>query len=60
MNTQGELRAAFRDYQETQFGGWDGVGDPVFDRSRGRFATFRRGGASVTELPPSERARGEL
>jgi redox-sensitive bicupin YhaK (pirin superfamily) len=39
MNTEAEIRQAFSDYQDTQFGGWPWARpDPVHERSRGRFA----------------------
>ena len=44
MNTQAELRQAFADYRETEFGGWPwGVDDPVHGRERGRFAIHADG-----------------
>ena len=39
MNTQEEIQQAYRDYQQTAFGGWPWAGDgPVNDRRKGRFA----------------------
>lgn len=39
MNTEAEIRAAYADYQRTQFGGWPWRGDePVHEREQGRFA----------------------
>ncbi|WP_338448659.1 pirin family protein [Niallia oryzisoli] len=44
MNTQEEIREAFRDYQQTQFGGWPwGRPDPVNERNSGRFARYSDG-----------------
>jgi len=41
MNTQEEIRQAFRDYQETEFGGWPWPRDDmVFPSEKGRFALF--------------------
>lgn len=41
MNTQQEIMKAFRDYQETQFGGWPWPEDAmVFEQKKGRFAFF--------------------
>jgi quercetin 2,3-dioxygenase len=39
MNTRDEIQQAFRDYQQTGFGGWPWPSDePVFPRTQGRFA----------------------
>src|SRR5580704_16734503 len=39
MNTRAELQQAFREYQETRFGGWPWPSDaPVHARDAGRFA----------------------
>jgi hypothetical protein len=44
MNTQAEIREAFLDFQETQFGGWPwDRPDPVYPRERGRFARYADG-----------------
>jgi quercetin 2,3-dioxygenase len=44
MNTQGEIRQAFLDYQRTQFGGWPWRrDDPVHPRDEGRFARHTDG-----------------
>jgi hypothetical protein len=41
MNTQQEIRQAFSDYRETQFGGWPWPRDDmVFPSDKGRFALF--------------------
>jgi len=49
MNTVGELRQAFVDYQRTQFGGWPWQSDgPVHTRAQGRFAIHADG---VSETP---------
>ena len=51
MNTQQEIYQAFRDYQQTQFGGWPwGQSDIVHPREQGRFARMGDG----RELLPSE------
>lgn len=56
MSTQAELSAAFREYQETQFGGWPWADDaPVFPRERGRFAS--RGAGHPIEYPPGAAPR---
>ena len=44
MNTETEIRQAFADYRETQFGGWPwSRPDQVHERSRGRFARYPDG-----------------
>lgn len=44
MNTAEEIRAAFMDYQRTQFGGWPWpTDDPVHPRGTGRFASHADG-----------------
>ena len=44
MNTQGEIRQAFADYQRTRFGGWPWpTDDPVHGREEGRFAKHADG-----------------
>lgn len=44
MNTEEEIRQAFRDYQMTQFGGWPwSSSEPVNDRNSGRFASHSNG-----------------
>ena len=44
MNTQEEIREAFADYQETQFGGWPWPEqEQVHERNKGRFALHNDG-----------------
>jgi redox-sensitive bicupin YhaK (pirin superfamily) len=44
MNTQAEIRQAFDDYRQNQFGGWPWQRtDNVHDRSSGRFAKYADG-----------------
>jgi quercetin 2,3-dioxygenase len=44
MNTQQEINEAYRDYQNTQFGGWPWADDePVHSRETGRFAKYPDG-----------------
>ncbi|MGV3630967.1 MAG: pirin family protein [Bacteroidota bacterium] len=44
MNTKDEIRQAFEDYHETQFGGWPWPKyDQVHDRNKGRFAKHADG-----------------
>ncbi|MAQ13421.1 MAG: pirin [Sandaracinus sp.] len=45
MNSPGEIRQAYADYQRTQFGGWPWASDEhVQDRTEGRFARRPDGG----------------
>lgn len=44
MNTEMEIRQAFNDYRQTEFGGWPWQRhDPVYPRSAGRFARYADG-----------------
>ncbi len=44
MNSDGEIKQAMLDYQQTQFGGWPWLtSDPTHDKSTGRFARNRDG-----------------
>lgn len=44
MNTAGEIKQAFMDYRDTQFGGWPWERyDNVHDRKKGRFAKYSDG-----------------
>lgn len=44
VTTEQELRDTFREYQQTQFGGWQwGRHDPVHERNTGRFARYADG-----------------
>ena len=44
MNTEGEIRQAIYDYNETEFGGWPWPRpDQVHPRTKGRFAKYRDG-----------------
>ena len=44
MNTEAQIRQAFSDYRETEFGGWPWPRpDPVHERERGRFARYPDG-----------------
>ena len=65
MNTQAEVRDAFRDFEATGFGGWPHAQDEVvFPRDAGRFASRLVGGRAEVERPPGAaagaRAGGEL
>ena len=52
MNTEGEIRDAFRDYQRTQFGGWPFKrDDPVHPREQGRFARHADGKVETPSKP---------
>ena len=44
MNTEAEIHQAFRDYRETEFGGWPWrTHDQTHDRNTGRFARYGDG-----------------
>ncbi|MFA5328896.1 MAG: pirin family protein [Prolixibacteraceae bacterium] len=44
MNTEAEIREAFQDYQQTQFGGWPWPDrEPVHGKTKGRFARYADG-----------------
>jgi len=44
MNTQEEIRQAYKDYQKTRFGGWPwDRSDPVHPKDQGRFARYSDG-----------------
>ena len=44
MNSASEIQQAFRDYQQTRFGGWPWPSDaPVHERNEGRFARHADG-----------------
>lgn len=44
MNSEAEIREAFRDYQKTEFGGWPWPDrEPVNGRDKGRFARYADG-----------------
>lgn len=48
MNTENEIRQAFADYQQTQFGGWPFQRqDPVNDLNSGRFARYPNGKVEI-------------
>lgn len=50
MNTKEEIRQAFDDYHQTQFGGWPWSRyDQVHDRSKGRFAKHADGTEEVKQ-----------
>lgn len=53
MNTDSEIRQAYRDFQQTEFGGWPWPkSDPSIDRELGRFSKFDDG--TRTEYPPTK------
>ncbi len=48
MNSREEIQQAFKDYQETQFGGWPWESySPVHDRKKGRFASHADGTTEI-------------
>lgn len=48
MNSEAEIREAFRDYQKTEFGGWPWPDrEPVNGREKGRFARYADGSEEV-------------
>ncbi len=48
MNSHAEIQEAFRDYQQTQFGGWPWkVNGPVHDKKLGRFARYSDGSEEI-------------
>jgi redox-sensitive bicupin YhaK (pirin superfamily) len=50
MNSRDEIQQAFRDYEQTQFGGWPWPeADPVHPRGRGRFARHADGTEEVPD-----------
>jgi redox-sensitive bicupin YhaK (pirin superfamily) len=52
MNSEEEIRQTFRDYQETQFGGWPWPRpDQVHPRGKGRFARYPDGGEQFPPAP---------
>eukprot|EP00605_Chrysophyceae_sp_TOSAG23-4_P000368 GSChrysophyteH1.ASY1.ANO1.415.1 assembled CDS len=56
MNTQAEIQQAFRDYQQTQFGGWPWPShDYVFEKNKGRFALQK----GVETRPPQPQCAPE-
>lgn len=53
MNTDAEIRQAYLDFQETEFGGWPWPqSNPTIERTLGRFSKFD--GGTRTEYPPSK------
>ncbi len=52
MNSQDEIQAAYRDYQQTHFGGWPWPRhDQVHDLNQVRFARYANG---REEMPPDK------
>jgi quercetin 2,3-dioxygenase len=50
MNTQNEIRQAFYDYQQTEFGGWPWARrDMVHPADKGRFARYRDGREEIRD-----------
>jgi hypothetical protein len=50
MNTEEEIRDAFRDYRATQFGGWPwDRNDPVHGPVKTRFARYPNGEITIRE-----------
>lgn len=53
MNTQEEIMQAYKDFEETEFGGWPWPSsEPSIDRLKGRFSSY--GGGKFEQLPPQE------
>jgi redox-sensitive bicupin YhaK (pirin superfamily) len=51
MNTQGEIREAMTEYQQTQFGGWPWSSyEHIHPREKGRFALYPDGNEEVRPL----------
>ena len=51
MNSKAEIMEAFKDYQQTQFGGWPwGSNAPVHAREKGRFAKHIDGTVEIKEV----------
>jgi len=51
-NSQQDIQTAFRDYQQSEFGGWPWESDaPVFARERSRFAQYADGRLEEKAMP---------